>query len=162
MKALPIKAVESLPRKLLVGYCAILNDKAVRDYYEKLWANFIERIRQIPNLVGRELYGVCTNLQQNNFFEYWTTVECMDEENIPSDLVALPLDGGIYGSRIEKPEINLPLIYTRRISSWSPPADYSLDWKLPFFEVYRPDWFSRQTVKHCVPLNHNAYSFKCL
>jgi hypothetical protein len=159
-----IEAVESMPSKRLVGYCAILNDKAVGDYYEKLWLNFIDRIRKIPCLADRELYGVCTNLQGNNYFEYWTTVESSPEDQLPGDLVSLPLDGGTYGSRIGRPELSLPSIYSRTSSTWDPPKDYSLEWKLPFFEVYRPNWFQRRALKICVPLNfslnsvcHNIY-----
>ncbi|MDR2461241.1 MAG: GyrI-like domain-containing protein [Deltaproteobacteria bacterium] len=148
-----LDAIESLPRKKLVGYCAILNHKAATTYYEKLWVNFIERINQIPCLAKRDLYGVCTNLQGNNFFEYWTAVETNDKDLVPPDLVPLPLRGGVYGSRIEKPELPLPLIYSRSASAWTPPKDYSLDWKLPFFEVYRPNWFDRKAVKICIPLN---------
>ncbi|MDR2351006.1 MAG: GyrI-like domain-containing protein [Deltaproteobacteria bacterium] len=148
-----IDAIESMPKKRLVGYCAILNHEAATEYYEKLWVNFIERINQIPALSKRDLYGVCTNLQGNNYFEYWTTVECHAQDRIPPDLVQLPLDGGIYGSRIERPEVSLPMFYTKEASSWTPPKDYVLDWKLPFFEVYKPNWFNRKTVKICIPLN---------
>ncbi|MDR1166459.1 MAG: GyrI-like domain-containing protein [Deltaproteobacteria bacterium] len=153
-----IEAIETMPRKRLVGYCAILNDKAVRDYYEKLWVNFIERIQSVPCLAGRELYGVCTNLQHNNFFEYWTTVECAKDDPVPPDLVSLPLDGGIYGSRIERPDTNLPLMYSQKVSTWNAPDDYTLDWRLPFFEVHRPNFFKRSSVKICVPLNFSLNS----
>ncbi|MDR1312518.1 MAG: GyrI-like domain-containing protein [Deltaproteobacteria bacterium] len=148
-----IESVEALPSKRLVGYCAILNDKAVGDYYEKLWLNFIDRIRKIPCLANRELYGVCTNLQGNNYFEYWTTVESSPEDQLPGDLVDLPLGGGLYGSPIGRPEISLPSIYSRAFSAWDPPKDYTLEWKLPFFEVYKPNWFRQRALRMCVPLN---------
>ncbi|MDR2405217.1 MAG: GyrI-like domain-containing protein [Deltaproteobacteria bacterium] len=151
-----VDAIETLPRKRLVGYCAILNDKAVNDYYERLWLNFLNRINKVPSLASKELYGVCTNLQTNNYFEYWTTVECSADEQIPDDLAALPLSGGVYGSRVERPEFNLPSIYSRRVSPWVPPEDFELNWRLPFFEVYRPNWFQRSTVKFCIPLINNS------
>ncbi|MDR2613125.1 MAG: GyrI-like domain-containing protein [Deltaproteobacteria bacterium] len=153
-----IDAVETMPSRHLVGYCAILNDKAVEDYYEKLWLNFIDRIRKIPCLAERELYGVCTNLQGNSFFEYWTTVESSPDDQLPSDLVTLPLDGGTYGSRIGRPEISLPSIYSRANSTWDAPRNFTLEWKLPFYEVYRPNWFQRRSLKICVPLHYSLNS----
>jgi predicted transcriptional regulator YdeE len=147
-----MEAVETLPKKRLVGYCAILNHKAVNDYYEKLWRNFLDRVNKVPSLAEKDLYGVCTNLQANNYFEYWTTVECSAGDAIPEDLADLPLNGGVYGSKVERPELNLPSIYNRQVSPWVPPRDFELNWSLPFFEVYRPDWFRRSAVKFCIPL----------
>jgi hypothetical protein len=75
-------------------------------------------------------------------------------------LVHLPLNGGTYGSRIERPNLSLPVLYSQISHSWNPPDDYTLNWKLPFFELYRPNWANRSAVKICIPLNFSINSLR--
>ncbi|MDR1486468.1 MAG: GyrI-like domain-containing protein [Deltaproteobacteria bacterium] len=147
-----IDAVESLPKKNLVGYCSILNSADVSRYYDLLWYKFLERLSRTLIPKGRELYGVCANLKYSGFFEYWTCVEVFADDVIPDDLVSIPMDAGTYGSRVERPERPLPLVYSQVSENWEAPSDYILNWKLPFFELYKPNWANRMVVKFCVPL----------
>lgn len=147
-----IDAVENLPKKNLVGYCSVLNSSEVSLYYDFLWYKFLERLSWtlIPN--GRELYGVCANLNYNGFFEYWTAVEVFPGDIVPDDLVPIHMDAGTYGSRVERPERPLPIVYSQVTESWEAPSDYTLNWKQPFYELYKPNWANRMAVKFCVPL----------
>ncbi|MDR1051705.1 MAG: GyrI-like domain-containing protein [Deltaproteobacteria bacterium] len=147
-----IDAVENLPKKNLVGYCSILNSGEVPQYYDLLWYKFLERLTWSLIPPGRELFGVCANLNLNGFFEYWTTVEVFPGDIIPDDLVAIPMNAGTYGSRVEIPERPLPVFYSRLNQFWEAPSDYILNWNHPFYEVYKPDWANRLAVKICVPL----------
>ncbi|MDR1111042.1 MAG: GyrI-like domain-containing protein [Deltaproteobacteria bacterium] len=147
-----IDAVENLPKKNLVGYCSILNSNDVSQYYDLLWYKFMERLSWTLIPPGRELYGVCANLNLTGFFEYWTTVEILPGDIVPDDLISMPMDAGTYGSRVEIPERPLPVFYSRLTQFWEPPSDYALNWNQPFFEIYKPDWANRMAVKICVPL----------
>ena len=156
MARLMIDAVETLPKKTLVGYCSVLDSRKVKLAYELLWFKFIERLTFTTIPVGRDLYGVCANLNANNgFFEYWTAVEVTEGDLVPSDLIEIPIDAGTYGLRIEKPDNMLPQVYGKLIHVWEPPSDYILNWRRPFFELYQPDWANRRAVKIAVPLNPN-------
>lgn len=147
-----IDAVENLPRTNLVGYCAILNSNDVSQYYDLLWFKFLERLSWTLIPQERNLYGICANLNLRGFFEYWTTVEVKPGDIIPDDLISMPMDAGTYGSRYERPERPLPVFYSRLTEFWEPPTDYVLNWTLPFYELYKPNWVKRDAVKICVPL----------
>ncbi|MDR0355868.1 MAG: GyrI-like domain-containing protein [Deltaproteobacteria bacterium] len=144
--------VENLPKKTLVGYCSVLNSIDVPQYYDLLWYRFLERLTWSLIPPDRELYGVCANLNINGFFEYWTAVEARPGDLLPDDLIAIPMDAGTYGSRVEMPEKPLPVFYGQLTSCWETPSEYMLNWKQPFYEVYKPDWANRSAVKICVPL----------
>ena len=149
-----IDTVETLPKKTLVGYCSILDSRDVGLVYELLWYKFLERLTFTTIPEGRDLYGVCANLNYNSgFFEYWTAVEVHEDDLVPWDLVEIPLDAGTYGMRVEKPDNMLPKVYGELIYGWEAPSDYILNWRRPFFEIYQPDWANRQAVKIAVPLN---------
>ena len=153
-----IDAVEPLPKKTLVGYCAVLDSRRVRLVYELLWLKFLERLTFSTIPAGRDLYGVCANLNYNSgFFEYWTAVEVLENDHVPKDLVAIPLDAGTYGLRVEKPDNMLPKVYGELIQAWEAPSDYILNWRRPFFEIYQPDFANRRAVKIAVPLNAGRY-----
>jgi hypothetical protein len=151
-----IDAVENLPKKNLVGYCSILNATDVSNYYDLLWYKFLERLSYSLIPQGRELYGVCANLNLNGFFEYWTAVEVFPGDIFSDDLISIPMDAGTYGSRVEIPELPLPVVYSRLTQYWEAPSDYVLNWNQPFYEVYKPDWANRSAVKICVPLFASA------
>ncbi|MDR1545986.1 MAG: GyrI-like domain-containing protein [Deltaproteobacteria bacterium] len=152
---LKISAIELLPERLLVGYCSILNSNIVSYYYNYVWTKFMERIYEIPGLQDRELYGVCTNLQFNGLFEYWTAVAVEPGLEAPADLTPIPLGAGTYGSRVDKPARPLPMMYGRLGQYWQTPDYYVLNWKLPCYELYKPDWYNRAVVKICIPLHLN-------
>ncbi|MDR2302163.1 MAG: GyrI-like domain-containing protein [Deltaproteobacteria bacterium] len=147
-----IDAVENLPRKTLVGYCSILNSRDVSQYYDLLWFKFLERLSWTLIPQERDLYGICANLNLRGFFEYWTTVEVLPGDLVPDDLIAMPMDAGTYGSRVERPEKPLPIFYSRLTEYWETPNDYVLNWNQPFYELYKPNWAKRNAVKICVPL----------
>jgi predicted transcriptional regulator YdeE len=149
-----IDAVETLPKKTLVGYCSVLDTRKVGLVYELLWFKFLERLTFTTIATGRDLYGVCANLNcHNGFFHYWTAVEVLQGDLVPSDLAEIPFDAGTYGLRIEKPDNMLPKVYGELIHGWEAPSDYILNWRRPFFEIYQPDWPNRRAVKIAVPLN---------
>ena len=153
MAKILIDAVETLPKKTLVGYCAILDSRQVGLVYELLWFKFLERLNFTTIPAGRDLYGVCANLDSNSgFFEYWTAVEVHQSDHVPKDLVEIPLDAGTYGLRVEKPDNMLPKVYGNLIRGWQAPSDYILNFRRPFFEIYQPDWPNRRAVKIAVPL----------
>jgi predicted transcriptional regulator YdeE len=154
MAKVMIDAVETLPNKTLVGYCSIIDSRRVGQVYETLWANFLDRLAFTAIPSGRDLYGVCANLNsQSGFFEYWTAVEVRLGEPAPWDLVEIPLDAGTYGLRIERPDNTLPKVYGELVHGLEAPSDYILNWRRPFFEVYQPDWPNRRAVKMAFPLN---------
>ncbi|MDR1658062.1 MAG: GyrI-like domain-containing protein [Deltaproteobacteria bacterium] len=148
-----IDEVEVLAKKQLVGYCAIMDSSQVSLCYDRLWSNFLERLSNIDLPHSRNLYGVCNNLNCNSgFFEYWTAIETLAGDQLPDDLVNIPLSAGTYGCGIGDNDRNLPTVYSRMIEGWSLPAEYILNSKEPFFEIYRPDWFHRMAVRIFVPL----------
>jgi hypothetical protein len=147
-----IEAVENLPKKTLVGYCSILNSNDVSQYYDLLWYKFLERLSWTLIPTGRDMYGVCANLNLRGFFEYWTAVEVFPGDIVPDDLITIPMVAGTYGSRVEIPERPLPIFYSRLTEYWETPEEYVLNWNQPFYELYKPDWSHRMAVKISVPL----------
>jgi predicted transcriptional regulator YdeE len=157
---LRIDAIETLPQKNLAGYCAIVSSDGISGLYEKLWGAFLGRIQMIDGLANRDLYGICCSLQANNLFEYWLAVEIRPEDRVPRDLIPFPLLGGTYGASIETPGVSLPFLYNSLIQKWTAPVDYTLDWKMPFFEVYNTNWRQRMAVKICLPLQFSVFSYR--
>jgi predicted transcriptional regulator YdeE len=155
-----IDAIETLPQKSLAGYCAIVSSEGILDLYEKLWEAFLSRVELIEGFSNRLLYGVCCSIQANNLFEYWLAVEVKSGDQVPHDLIPFPLQGGTYGASVESSKVSLPVIYNSLIHKWTAPADYTLDWKMPFFEVYNPDWEKRAAVKICLPLQFSVFSYR--
>jgi hypothetical protein len=153
MAKVMIDAVASMPEKTLVGYCSVLDFRKAAMVYEPLWFKFLERLSRTGIPAGRDLYGVCVNLDfKGGFFEYWTAVEVLEGDKAPKDLVEIPLDAGTYGLRLERPD-NLPGVYGTLIAGLEAPSDYILNWRRPFYEIYQPDWAHRRAVRIAVPLN---------
>ncbi|MDR3203513.1 MAG: GyrI-like domain-containing protein [Deltaproteobacteria bacterium] len=151
-KKVQLDAVENLPTKALFGYCSILSVSEVGRYYDFLWYKFIERLTLANISQDRELYGVCANLSRSGFFEYWTAIEIRSGEEVPEDLIDIPMVAGTYGSKVERPDTPLPLIYGKLSEQWERPSDYVLNWRQPFYELYKPNWSNRRAVKFCLPL----------
>ncbi|MDR1576798.1 MAG: GyrI-like domain-containing protein [Deltaproteobacteria bacterium] len=155
-----VDAIETLPHKTLVGYCAIVSPEGVHNLYEKLWRAFLSRMEKLVGFQERAFYGVCCNLQANRLFEYWLAVEVHPGEDPPRDLIPFQLFGGTYGSSVEERDFSLPSIYNALIQRWIAPVDYTLDWKLPFFEIHVPGRQTRSAVKICLPLKFAVMNYK--
>ncbi|MDR1607430.1 MAG: GyrI-like domain-containing protein [Deltaproteobacteria bacterium] len=155
-----VDAIETLPHKTLVGYCAIVSPENVKSLYEKIWRVFLKRMENMAGFEERAYYGVCCNLQANRFFEYWLTVEAQPGDQIPKDLIPFHLSSGTYGSSVKALDFSLPNIYHSLIHQWTAPADYALDWKLPFYEIHVPGRQRRDAIKICLPLQFAVMNYK--
>jgi hypothetical protein len=149
-----------MPQKTLAGYCAIVSPEGIHDLYDKLWKAFLTRVEGPEFFAKRAYYGICCNLQANNLFEYWLTVEVFPGDLVPKDLIPFHLSGGTYGSSVEGREVSLPKIYRSLIHGWTAPPDYTLDWKMPFFEIHGPGQAKNEAVKICLPLQFSVMNYK--
>jgi predicted transcriptional regulator YdeE len=155
-----VDAIETLPEKILAGYCAIVSPEGIPNLYDKLWRAFLFRMSQAGDLADRSYYGVCCNLQANGLFEYWLAVEVDYGDRVPRDLIPFHLEGGTYGCSVESPGVSLPTIYNSLVNNWTAPADYTMDWKMPLFEIFSPDLGRRGPVKICLPLQFSVLNYK--
>lgn len=134
--------IETVSDKKLIGNrvkMSFTNDKT-----RELWQSFMPRRKEILNSLSTDLislqiydesFGIST-FNPNTEFEKWALSEVSDFNNIPENMEAFILTGGLYAVFLHKnvtstAEETFGYIF----STWLPNSDYDLDNKRPHFEV---------------------------
>ena len=101
----------------------------------ELWRDFMPERKYISKSIGRDLYSVeiydslfFAPFQPGKEFEKWAAVEVTDQENLPPNMEALTLPGGLYAVFLYKGAASEAFHTYRYIfESWLPSSAYALD-----------------------------------
>lgn len=125
--------IETLNSKKLVGMT--LNMSLAQNRTGELWRSFAPRISEINRIIGTDKYSV--QWYHDNFFQAfnpyatfdkWATVEVTNFEEIPTDMVSLTLQGGLYVVFEYKGLSTLaPTAFRYIFDTWLPASGYQID-----------------------------------
>jgi AraC family transcriptional regulator len=133
--------IEQFPDKKLVGKrlkMSLSNNKT-----GELWKSFMQRRKEIKNNITNALFSMqvydssldFANFNQDTVFEKWAAIEVSDFDNIPPDMEAFVLKGGLYAVFVHKgPASTGPKTFRYLFETWLPDSGYLLD-KRPHFEL---------------------------
>lgn len=131
--------IETLKEKKLIGNR--LQMSLTQNKTGELWGEFAPMIKDIKNRltsdkISMQIYDVSyyANFNPNNEFEKWATVEVADFNDLPKDMEAFTLIGGLYAVFDYKGSSNDSSIFEYIFMTWLPNAKYLLDGR-PHFEV---------------------------
>ncbi len=126
--------IETIAEKKLVGKClkmSLSNNKTF-----ELWQSFMPRRKEIQNNLTTDLFSLQTyndSFDFQNFnptieFTKWALVEVSDYENIPENMEAHTLKGGLYAVFIHKgPASEGGRTFQQIFGSWLPNSEYDID-----------------------------------
>ena len=107
----------------------------------KLWKSFMEKRNEITNKLTNDLISLTVyqpthfeNFKPTNEFEKWATVEVSGFENLPDNLEAFVLPGGLYAVFHYKGLSSNHSIFQYILETWLPDSGYELDQR-PHFEI---------------------------
>ena len=129
----------NLSPKQLIGQKIEMN--LVQNRTAQLWSQFAPRINEIEGKVDDDRYSLqvydsayfrAFNPQRS--FTKWALVAVHKVTNIPNDMEAFELKGGLYAVFDYKGSSNDPSIFQYIYSEWLPKSEYQLDHR-PHFEV---------------------------
>ncbi len=132
--------IETITEKKLIGK-HIKTSFAIDRTYE-LWKGFMPRRKEILNSISNDLLSLqiyhenfFKNFNPNAEFEKWALSEVSDFDNIPENMEAFTLQGGLYAIFLHKnatstPDKTFKYIY----ETWIQNSEYDLD-NRPHFEV---------------------------
>jgi len=133
--------IETLTEKKLVG-------KRVRMTFShnqtfELWRSFMPVRKEIKNCKSTDLFSIQVynenfdfrNFNQDAEFEKWAAMEVEDFDNIPDEMEAFTLKGGLYAVFIHKgPASSGTDTFQYIFGTWLPGSDFILDDR-PHFEI---------------------------
>lgn len=136
-----IPKIVTLKPKILVG----INQKMslTNNTTAQLWQKFMPMRKLIKQTVGNDLYSLqqyngvlsLSTFSPDNTFTKWAAVEVEHGNDIPENMEALNLSGGLYAVFLYK---GLPADYAATFryifGTWFPQSDYEVDDR-PHFEV---------------------------
>ena len=136
-----IPKIITLSEKKLVGKRLTMSLQQNRTF--ELWSSFMPLRNQIKNVLGSDKFSMqvySTDFDYNQFtpqtvFEKWAAVEVSDFLNIPENMEAYLLKGGLYAvfHYKGKPE-NASEIFYYIFKTWLPNSEYEVD-KREHFEI---------------------------
>lgn len=126
--------IEFLPQKKLVGKSIKMSLE--KDTTPELWRSVMPLFKTLSNSVSNDLFSIQiydNSFDSNNFttqtvFTKWAATEVSNFSNLPSELDAHTLSGGLYavfvhnGSPQDFPKTNQYIF-----EEWLPKSDYELD-----------------------------------
>jgi len=136
-----IPKIVTIKPKILVG----INQKMslTNNTTAQLWQKFMPMRKLIKQTVGNDLYSLqqyngvlsLSTFSPDNTFTKWAAVEVEHGNDIPENMEALTLAGGLYAVFLYK---GLPANYAATFryifGTWFPQSDYEVDDR-PHFEV---------------------------
>lgn len=136
-----IPKIVTIKPKILVG----INQKMslTNNTTAQLWQKFMPMRKLIKQTVGNDLYSLqqyngvlsLSTFSPDNTFTKWAAVEVEQGNDIPENMEALTLAGGLYAVFLYK---GLPANYAATFryifGTWFPQSDYEVDDR-PHFEV---------------------------
>ena len=126
--------------KKLVGKRMTMSFSGNKTY--ELWHGFMSRKKVIQNSTGQVLYsmqiyppGFFSNFNPDMQFEKWAAVEVADFTDVPDEMEAFTLQGGIYAVFLHRgPASDGPRTFQYIFGTWLPASDYEIDDR-PHFEL---------------------------
>ncbi len=108
----------------------------------ELWKGFMPRRKEIKNALGTELFSIQVyaksfdfkDFNRNTVFEKWATVEVKNFDEIPDEMEAYVLPGGLYAMFIHKGSSTDNRTFQYIFTTWLPNSNYELDDR-PHFEI---------------------------
>jgi len=108
----------------------------------ELWYGFMSRKKEIRNSAGQVLFslqiyppGFFSNFNPDTQFEKWAAIEAEDFNDVPDEMEAFTLQGGMYAVFLHKgPASDGPRTFQYIFGTWLPASDYKLDDR-PHFEL---------------------------
>ena len=134
--------IEVVAERKLIGKrikTSFSNDKT-----RELWQGFMPRRKEISNnlstdLISLQIYNKSFGISEfnpNTEFEKWALVEVSDFNNIPKNMEAFTLTGGLYVIFLHKnASSTAEETFHYIFNAWIPNSEYDLDNKRPYFEV---------------------------
>ncbi len=131
--------IETLQDKKLVG--TSLTISLINNKTGEIWKNFMPRRKEITNKLSNDLISMAiykpnhfADFKPANEFEKWAAIEVADFENVPKDMDAFTLTGGLYAVFDYKGSSTDMSIFQYIFGTWIPKSDYNLDDR-PHFEI---------------------------
>lgn len=132
--------IETLEAKKLVGKSlrmSLTNNKS-----GVLWSSFIPKLKEIDSMISNDKFSLQVyepnyfdNFNPDREFLKWALVEVSDYGNLPSDLEAFKLEGGLYAVFIHIGDTKEFYKTSQYIFGvWLPNSEYVLD-NRPHFEI---------------------------
>ncbi|MDP4185490.1 MAG: GyrI-like domain-containing protein [Bacteroidota bacterium] len=126
--------IEIIPEKKLIGKRLRMSLSNNKTY--DLWHSFMPNRKDIKNSLTSDLFSMQVYDKSLDFkdfnpdteFEKWAAIEVSDFNEIPDDMEAYTLKGGLYAVFIHKGAANtFPKTFQFIFNSWLPSSDYELD-----------------------------------
>jgi AraC family transcriptional regulator len=132
--------IEIISEKKLIG--KRIKTSFANDRTFELWKSFMPRRKEILNNLSNDLLSLqiyhesfFDNFNPNVEFGKWALSEVSDFDNIPENMEAFTLQGGLYAVFLHKNAISTPEKTFKYIyETWIPNSEYDLD-NRPHFEV---------------------------
>ena len=130
--------IETLTEKKLVGKRMTMSLADNKTHH--LWPSFMPRRREINNRVTNEVISMQVYKEPlrlgdlNQIFEKWAVIEVSDFSNVPDEMDAYTLRGGLYAVFRYKGLNTDNRIFIYIFGTWLPHSDYLLDDR-PHFEI---------------------------
>ncbi len=132
--------IEHLSQKKLVGMRQTMTFATMNPAI--LWSAFMPRKREIPLMVGTDLYSL--EVYPHNFFQSmsstaefdkWAAVEVSENQSVPDGMEMLVLPDGLYAVFVHYgPASEAKATYDAIFRTWLPASDYRID-ERPHFAV---------------------------
>ncbi len=132
--------IEHLSQKKLVGMRQTMTFATMNPAI--LWSAFMTRKREIPLMVGTDLYSL--EVYPHNFFQSmsstaefdkWAAVEVSENQSVPDGMEMLVLPDGLYAVFVHYgPASEAKATYDAIFRTWLPASDYRID-ERPHFAV---------------------------
>lgn len=131
--------IRNLSEKKLIGKRM---NMSFSDYKApELWRSFMPRRGEITHVIGQFLYDIHVYpsaffdvYNPNIVFEKWAATEVSNFDNIPAEMEAFVLKGGLYAVFVHKGLDTDLSTFNYIFSQWLPASKYSLDDR-PHFDV---------------------------
>lgn len=131
--------IETINDKKLIGQRLKMS---FADYkIGELWRKFGPKRKEVTNNLNNNLISLAVyepthfkDFKPTNEFERWATVEVANYNNVPPEMEAFDLQGGLYAVFEYKGPDTDNSIFKYIFSTWLPNSDFELD-NRPHFEV---------------------------
>src|SRR5688572_25394763 len=132
--------IVTLAEKKLIGkYMAM---SLVNNKTGELWKSFMQRRKEIQNIIGTEFYSVqvfdaeyYVKFDPGKEFMKWATVEVTDFSAVPEGMETMTLTNGLYAVFLHKGAVSTgPVTFQYIFGTWLPRSGYVIDIR-PQFEI---------------------------
>jgi len=132
--------IVTLQEKKMVGNS--LRMSLIKNTTSELWKSFIPLRKQIPNVIGEDLFSIQVYDNLDYFrqfdpkteFTKYAAVEVSNHDSVPLNMESFSMPGGVYAVFIHKGANTNQSTFEYIFREWLPPSDYEID-NRPHFEV---------------------------